>query len=251
MRKALHVLFVFAVCSMWCIPLQVGAGEREETTALPHHGGQSIPEPTLQKKFKEYLCERLGKTESDVMVSRFKVMGNRPLPPGDTHIRLFQKDKERLKGYVRLTALIKVNEAVVNTVKLSGWADVFEPVVCAHRPLKKGEIIRKDGVYLTRKNISHLPPDVLKDMGKVVGQMVTHNIRENTCLKEWMLERPPMVDRGDLVTIIAESGNLRVTVPGKVLERGCLGELVKVQNTMSKKEIYAKVVNTSIVKVNF
>jgi len=251
MRKTLHVLIVFAVFSVLCIPLHGGADEREKTQALPERGYQSISEATLQKIFKQYLCERLGKPESDVIVSRFKVLGNGPLPPGDTHIMLFQKDKERLKGYVRLVALIKVNGMVVNNVKLSGWSDVFESVVCASKNLKKGEIIGKDGVHLIRKNISHLPPDVLKEVGKVVGKTVTHNIRENTCLKEWMLERPPMVDKGDLVTIIAESGNLKVTVLGKVLERGCVGELVKVQNIMSKKEIHAKVVNNSIVRVNF
>jgi flagella basal body P-ring formation protein FlgA len=33
--------------------------------------------------------------------------------------------------------------------------------------------------------------------------------------------------------------------------KGFTGELVKVQNLMSKKEIYAKVVNSAIVKVDF
>jgi flagella basal body P-ring formation protein FlgA len=66
-----------------------------------------------------------------------------------------------------------------------------------------------------------------------------------------MLEKSPIVDRGDMVTILAESGDLRVTVPGRVLERGYLGELIRVQNSMSKKKIYARVINNSTVMVDF
>ena len=66
-----------------------------------------------------------------------------------------------------------------------------------------------------------------------------------------MLKKSPIVVKGDVVTIIAESSGLRITVPGRVLMKGFTGELVKVQNLMSKKEIYAKVVNSAIVKVDF
>jgi flagella basal body P-ring formation protein FlgA len=66
-----------------------------------------------------------------------------------------------------------------------------------------------------------------------------------------MLVRAPIVKRGDMVTILAESGGLRVSVPGKILEKGYKGQLVQVQNTMSRKKIYAKVINDATVMVDF
>ena len=42
-----------------------------------------------------------------------------------------------------------------------------------------------------------------------------------------------------------------MTGPGRVLEKGYLGELIKVQNAMSKKEVYAKVINNLTVMVRF
>jgi len=41
-------------------------------------------------------------------------------------------------------------------------------------------------------------------MSKAVGLMVKHTIKEDTCLKEWMVEKAPIVSRGDMVTILAE-----------------------------------------------
>jgi len=66
-----------------------------------------------------------------------------------------------------------------------------------------------------------------------------------------MLERSPILKKGDMVTIVAESDDLKVTVPGRVLEKGYLGELIEIQNVMSRKKIYARVVNSSIVIVDF
>lgn len=54
-----------------------------------------------------------------------------------------------------------------------------------------------------------------------------------------------------MVTILAESGDLKVTVTGMVLERGYLGEVIRVQNLMSKRRIYARVINSSTVMVDF
>ena len=124
-------------------------------------------------------------------------------------------------------------------------------MVCTSRNLKRGDIIEKDDVYLTKRNVSRLSPKVLTHMDKAKGLRAKHNIKADTCLKEWMLEKTPVVERGDIIMISAESGDLKVTVPGKVLQKGCPGDLIRVQNLMSKKYIYAKVVNGSTVMVEF
>jgi len=61
------------------------------------------------------------------------------------------KKPTKLEGYVRLTALIKVKDITENTVRLSGWVDVFDNVVCSKRNMKRGEILTKDDIYLARK----------------------------------------------------------------------------------------------------
>jgi flagella basal body P-ring formation protein FlgA len=214
-------------------------------------GHQPIADAEFQKIFVDFLSRHLNKERQDIAVSKLKVVGNKPVPLGKLSYQLFQKDKRKLKGYVRLTALVYVNGVVKNKVKLFGWVDVFDSVVCVARNLKRGETIIKEDVYLARKNISHINQNVITDTSKIVGLTIKHNVRAETCLKEWMVEKSPIVKRGDVVTILAESTGFRVTVPGKVLLKGYLGELVKIQNLMSKKTIYAKVINSSTVKVDY
>ena len=66
-----------------------------------------------------------------------------------------------------------------------------------------------------------------------------------------MGKKNPILDKGDLVTILAQRNNIRITVPGRIMEKGYAGEMIKVQNTMSSKEIFARVMDHSTVIVDF
>lgn len=250
MRSKFIMILFLGICMSYMA--QPVAGEDFQRVIKP--SDQTIQESIFQKHFKEYVCRHLRKTGSDVVVSKFKVKGNRPVPAGTVSFKLFQKGQKgriRLQGCVKLIAEVNVNGQVKNEVLLSGYIDVFESVVCTSRNLKRGEVIEKDDVYLAKRNGSRLSPKVVTHMDKAEGLRAKHNIKADTCLKEWMLEKTPVLNRGDIITIFAESGDLRVTVPGRVLMKGCTGDLIKVQNLMSKKDIYAKVVNNSSVMVAF
>ena len=226
----------------------IGKNDRRNVSQKSY---QTIPESKFRDIFQKYLYRNLNNQECDVVLSRLKITGNVPIPAGTISFQQYQKGKRRLEGHVSLIVVVEINGVVKNKVKLSGWVDIFQPVVCASRDLKRGERIEKDDLYFVKRNISHMSSKILTDMNKIIGLMAKHNVKKDTSIKEWMFEKCPIVDKGDIVTIIAESGDIKVTAPGKVLMKGYAGELVKVQNLMSKKEIYAKIVNGSMVAVDF
>lgn len=250
MKRARYILVSLLVVTGLFGASHATAGREQVAPASP--GPQrAIAESGLLQVFRQYVAQGLGKEESQVVVSRFRVRGNRALPPGNRRFDLYQKGMGGLRGPVRLMALVSVDGLLRSRVELSGWVDVFERVLCASRDLKRGEILGRGDVRLARKNLSRLSSRGLTHPEQVIGLRVKHQIREGTPLKEWMLEKSPLVKRGDRVTILAESGGLRVTVPGKVLEKGYLGELVRVQNTMSKKQVHARVLDPQTVVVEF
>jgi len=234
-----------------CLPAKAEPAAGKDAQATDSQNNQDIPEDKFQEAFTQHLCRRLGKASSDVVVSEFNVDGNKPVPAGAVDFQMSQKERNRIEGYVKLIALVTVNGVVRNKVKLSGRVDVFESVVCASRNLNRGETINEGDVHLARKNVLEKPSEYVTDPSKVTGLMAKHGIKANTFIKGWMLEKFPVVNKGDLVTIIAESSGLKITAPGRVLMKGFEGELVKVENLMSKKEIYAKIVNPSTVTVAF
>ena len=250
--RPVNCFLLIIACLLLTLPAWTGfwAGSAH-AAPVAENALQPLPEDILRAHFTNYICSQLKKSKADVAISKFKVVGRRPLPKGKVSVRIFKKTAGALNGYVRLNAIIKVNGTVVNKIKLYGWVDVFEAVVVAAGSLKKGMIVGQNDFHMARKNISHLSDDILTDVHDAVGLMTKHTIQQGANIKKWMLEKAPIVERGDTVMILAESGTLRVTVPGIIMEKGFSGDLIKVQNTMSRKEIYARVVNGSIVKVDF
>ena len=251
MNKNICKIFIF-LCILGFYSTSMGAAiSKNDPQNVSPQRLQTVPETKFREIFQKYLYRNLNNQGCDVVISRLKITGNVPVPDGTISFQEYQKGKRRFEGNVNLIVVVKINSVVKNKVKLSGWVDIFQPVVCASRDLKRGERISKDDLYFVKRNISHISSKILTDMNKIVGFMAKHNVKKDTSLKEWMFEKFPIVDKGDIVTIIAESGDIKVTAPGKVLMKGYADELVKVQNLMSKKEIYAKVVNGSMVAVDF
>lgn len=243
---------IILLCILGFYSTSMGAAtSKNDRQNVSDQSYQTIPETKFREIFHKFLYRNLNNQGCDVVISRVKITGNVPVPAGTISFQKYQKGKRRFEGHVSLIVVIKINGVVNNKVKLSGWVDIFQPVVCASRDLKRGERISKDDLYFVKRNISHISSKILTDMNKIIGLMAKHNVKADTSLKEWMFVKFPIVNKGDIVTILAESGDLKVSAPGKVLMKGYAGELVKVQNLMSKIEIYAKVVNGSMVAVDF
>ena len=212
---------------------------------------QSIREKRFLEMFNAYIARQLKPHEADFRVSRFKVIGNDSLPEGKIRIEPVRQADARLLGHVSLTAIVRVDGKIERRVVLSGWVDRFEHVVCTTRSLTRSSIITEDDISTKRSNISRLPHNVLTSTQNVVGKRLKHALKADTVLLANMVEEPPLIKRGDTVTILAESSTLLVTALGVAQTKGGLGDQIRVKNCMNKKEIIARIVNASTVKVAF
>jgi flagella basal body P-ring formation protein FlgA len=70
-------------------------------------------------------------------------------------------------------------------------------------------------------------------------------------LRATLVEFPPLVKRGDVVMIIAETQGFKITALGQVKKKGALGDRIPVVNFDSKKVLYARVLDSNTVKIEF
>ncbi|MGB5157863.1 flagella basal body P-ring formation protein FlgA [Desulfobacterium sp. N47] len=251
MSKSVSTIIILICLLLFGSAFEASSNENAQKMRSPDDSTQIIPESIFREACSQFICSRLEKKKDDIILSRFTISGDKPLPAGKVSLELFDKGREELTGYVRLIAIVSIDDIPKTEVKLSGWVDVFDSVVCASHNLNRGDVITAGDIHLERKNISRLNSDTLKDVDQAIGFMAKHDIKDNDCLKEWMLKKTPLVNKGDMVTILAEHGSIRITAPGRILEKGYMGDYIKVQNTMSKKSVYAKIVNDSTVVVDF
>ena len=86
---------------------------------------------------------------------------------------------------------------------------------------------------------------------EVIGKRLSKDAPAGTVLTPQVLEDRVLVHSGAIVSIIAENRRLAIQSNGKALDKGRMGETVRVKNLTSGKEVYGKVTGSSVVSVEF
>lgn len=150
-------------------------------------------------------------------------------------------------GRRSVTIAILVNGKEEGRVKLNGDLTLHADVVCAAKKLDRHHLISANDLTVVRREVGSLDPLFLRRPEEAIGKQLKISLQPGAILSQPQLASPTLVKRGDRVTIMAHSGEVKVTVPGEAKGNGAAGELVRVKNLMSRKEITARVVEHGVV----
>jgi flagella basal body P-ring formation protein FlgA len=88
------------------------------------------------------------------------------------------------------------------------------------------------------------------DINSLKGHVAKRNVRKGEIIKPFLAVKSKLIKRGQQVTIIAETGGIKVRMTGKAMNDASSGERVRVKNNNSKRIIEGTAVNRGIVKIN-
>lgn len=145
---------------------------------------------------------------------------------------------------------VMVDNLLVKKVDLRFNIKRFEQVVVLSKPLLPNQIINNDDLSIVRMDVSKMPQGYIKDADKIVGKVVLRVLPTDTVINAGMLYNPIIITKSSTVSIIYQNGSIEVTAVGTAIQDGREGEMIRVQNEISKKIISAVVVdkNTVVIK---
>jgi flagella basal body P-ring formation protein FlgA len=127
---------------------------------------------------------------------------------------------------------------------------IFEEVVVTSYPLAHHEMVTAGNVRVERRDISALSGRPFARIADVEGQQAARAIEVNEVLTQKMIDRATLVRRGSQVSLLYETGSLRVEAPGIAHEGGKVGDLIQVKNPASGKLLRGVVLDGRSVRVN-
>ena len=134
------------------------------------------------------------------------------------------------------------------------WVDseiqVFEDVVVTSQPLAHYETISREKVRLERRNLADIPTQPLTSFDALEGRQAARPVEINRVLTTSMVERPRVIRRGGIVTLVYESVGLHVETVGKALEAGRVGDRIRIENSSSGKVVEGEILDDRRVRVN-
>lgn len=151
----------------------------------------------------------------------------------------------------RFAAMISVGEGAHTTdkVRLSGRAyRVAEVPVLTSRVLR-GDIIKSTDIKWVRLRADRVQTDVLTHLDDLIGMTPKRGLRANVPVRVNDVQRPRLVEKNDLVTIVHHVPNMILTAQGKALQHGADGDIVQIKNAQSTQVIEAEVIGPGRVAV--
>ncbi len=210
--------------------------------------GVGIDQGRIREVLEEYLANnRSALPPADV---RFKsISETKPfvLPAGSLEIEIIP-DRPSLLDARRFTILYRVDGRLERNLSVRAELEAIAPVVVAARDLRRGQILTAADLLYADGDLAQLRDPVL-DQRELVGTEMKRSLRQGSPVERSAVEIPPLVRRGELVTITASKGALTVTARGLAKQDGKMGEMIRVVNNSSDKEIFCKVLGPGLVGV--
>ena len=130
-------------------------------------------------------------------------------------------------------------------VRVHWWADAV--VVKKDAPLRT--LLLNDMLEVKRIDVADHIGVWWKKTNDIEGMQVTRPLHKGDAVYSPYVKRPPLVKRGDLVTIVVTIGSISVRAEGKALKAGSRGDRLLVQNLRSKQMVQAVVMDANTVYV--
>jgi len=116
---------------------------------------------------------------------------------------------------------------------------------------KKNDLLRPESVTTKETLFNEKKPGYPSRLDDIVGRTLKKDVAAGTVITYSMLDDPVVIQKGEIVNIVAENKKLMVQAKGKAMEKGRVGDSIRVKNTLSEKEIFGKVVDDNTILVKF
>ncbi len=137
------------------------------------------------------------------------------------------------------------------TVYVSAVIQVYQTVIVAAQPIKRGQILTSNTLHLAKKEISSLRSGFFTQTSNIINKQAKRNINTGSVINQANITEPKLVKRGEHVLIKVNSPNLEISVAGIALMDGKENQKIRIKNKNSQQIIQATVKDKGLVVVYF
>lgn len=221
-----------------------GSADVAITTAVTN-----IPADELVTAARDFLTTALPWAAEDVELSLMSEPRTLDVPSPRFTLVVSPRfaGQPQYRGRISVEVAILVDGQQAKRTSVAFYARVCQPVFVTRRLIARHSPITSSDLQTQRLEISSFARLPITNLGDLSGKQTTGTLPANHILTPLDVEAAPLIRRGAGITIGFEMGGLKITIPGKALDHGGLGEIIRVLNLASNKIIQAKVTSDTTV----
>ena len=162
-------------------------------------------------------------------------------------IEIRQLDYDQPAG--RFTAVLLVGAGHPSQQRRIVTGRVFPtvPVPVLRRAINPGDVIRAEDLEWGSAREDQLRADAITSPQQIVGQTPRIRLRPGEPIRQGDTQPVILVNRDSTITIVVDTGSMRLTALGRALDNGSRGQIVRVTNLQSRQTIEAVVTGPDLV----
>lgn len=208
-------------------------------------------EQEIREAVNAFVKNRTSGMGWDVRVRRTIISGDLKLPEGKVDYEIVAPQQWEGWGNISVAVLARQKDKVLRNIPVRVDVEALADTVVTLQQINYGELISAADVVLQKREITYNSHLAARTIDEVVGKKARTTLRANQPVRADQVERVPLVKSGQIVTIVAENEVLKISVSGKARSSGAEGDMIRVQNLTSLKEMPARVIDASTVQVAF
>ncbi len=216
---------------------------------------QALSAPDREQEVREavstFVKNRTSGLGWDIRIRRAIISGDLKLPEGKIDYEIVAPQQWEGWGSISIAVVARQKDKVLRNIPVRVDVEALADTVVTLQQINYGELISAADVVLQKREITYTSHLAARTIVEVAGKKARTTLRANQPVRADQVERVPLIKSGQIVTIVAENDVMKISVSGKARSSGAEGDMIRVQNLTSLKEIPARVIDASTVQVAF
>jgi flagellar basal body P-ring formation protein FlgA len=218
---------------------------------VPVCSAAMMGENEVKQAVKSHVEENAPWPKDRIRVEFLAAIPETAIPAGSSTCQVRSRAGETYIGRTSFAVRFSKGDTFIREETVRVRIEVLTDVVVSTGSIARDTIMDPSDVMVKKKWLDTAASGVVTDVSEVVGKKASTRINPGTEITKHMLRSIPVVKKGEVVRIVLESGPMMISAMGLCEQDGGAGDLIRVQNTSSKKTVFARVLGASLVKVDF
>ncbi len=195
-----------------------------------------VEKDEFYQPLRDYLEQTEPWKNNKLDVSIMSIPRNIRVPAGKTVYRITQLDQKTSKGYSLAHVSVVVDGEVAVEVPVGLEIQFLSEVWVAAHNLERGHILT-EGDLRSEMHVVDATSNYVSSREMLTGHEVTRAISLGNMLPRNAISKPLCARRGDWVAVNAQGANLHITLRGKAMANGRLGDRIMCVNERSHRQV--------------
>jgi len=205
----------------------------------------------LEDRVQAFLLERAPEGPVRIEVPPLDAFSLEGVDPAAVEVAISTDAKPPLAGAVPLRIAIRRAGRELERHEVTAQVEAAHLAVVAARALARGDVLAEADLTLAPVENPMERRSAVDAIEGAVGKRMRRNVEAGQPVRSAWLEEVPLVKRGEPVRITLLRGNLRIESTGIARQDGRAGDVVRLENPTSHREILGRVGPDGAVHVTF